>query len=124
MNVFDWMNALACAILLVMIWPVARAMHNRGFWAQRLGLWALAVSLGLQVCSPFFDDGFIPDATPLGAVFMAILAIVAIRHRYQVMAVVRLAVGEAAADSEHPLRRAEDLSESGLMAAHGRGVKP
>jgi len=121
MIVLDYMNAMACAVLLVLVWPVANAMHNRGFWLQRIGLWLIAFSLGLQVCAPFFD--FIPDATPLGSVFMTILAVVAVRHRHQVMAVVRLAVGEIAADSEHPMRRVEDLQTSQLMAVRGRGAQ-
>jgi hypothetical protein len=118
--IFEIINSVACIVLAVLTWPVANAMHNRKFWPQRFGLWVIVATLGLQAYGPFSDG--IPPANPIGAVFMAFLVGIVIRHRHQIMAAVRLAVGEVAAESEHPMRRMEDLETAGLVAVRGRGV--
>lgn len=120
--IFDLINSAACLALLVLTWPVANAMHHRGFWTQRIGLWIIVFALGIQACGPLFD--WVPPANPVSSIFMLMLAGVVIRQRNQIMAAVRLSVGEVAADSAHPMRRMEDLETLGLMTVRGRGVDP
>jgi hypothetical protein len=113
----DTLNSVACLVLMLLTFPVAKAMHHRGFWAQRIGLWIIVAMLAIEVCAPMWEG--MPRATWFQTVFNVMLAGVAYRARYQIMAAVRLTMGKDAVETKHPLRRAEDLEEVALVAVRG-----
>lgn len=117
----EFMNAAACAVLLFLTFPVAVAMHHSGYWPQRLAFVAVVVLLGLQVVAPVYS--WLPEPNWMQAVFNLILLSVVICARSQIMALVRITVGEAASKSTHSLRRAEDLSMAQYSRVHGKGTE-
>lgn len=101
----DATNAVICAMLLALTYPVAIVMRHTGLWLYRLVFVIIVLVLAAQVLSPVFD--FLPQATWLQAVLNAALLCMTILMRADIMAVARTALGPPGPDN-HPMRRRTD----------------
>lgn len=54
-ELIEYSNALACLLLLVASFPVARLMRAKGIWGYRLLLWALLVGFACQAMGPWIE---------------------------------------------------------------------
>jgi hypothetical protein len=117
----DLLNAAACLVLLVLMAPIAKAMHHSHYWGQRTAFTIFVVVLGLQVAGPIYD--WLPEANYLQTIFNLIGVAVVISARQQIMKIVRLTVGAPIVEG-HPLRRASDIEDGSQLArVRGRGTE-
>ncbi len=123
----DWINALACLVLLVLMAPIAKTFNHSRYWAQRIAFAVFVVVLVLEVAAALYD-GWLPKANYLQTLFNLISVAIAIKARHQIMNVVRRSVGTEVASTGYPLTRAadraKDIPESQLANVRGRGTGP
>lgn len=121
---FDWINAAACAVLLVLTFPIAVAMSHSGFWFQRILFAVVVAVLGLQAYGPLETDWLPPADWPQTLLNVSLMFIV-LTGRKHIMTVIRATLGDEPAD--HPVRRKADfkpprpLDESQMARARGAG---
>lgn len=104
----DYINALACAVLLVYAWPVSLAMRHRGMWANRCIMWAACVALALQAISPEWAS--VPRAEWPQALANIVLVIWVTIWRRELMAFVRCKFGDVPQRKNFGRRR-EDIEQ-------------
>jgi hypothetical protein len=100
-------NVAACAVMLVFAAVVAIEMPHRGMWGRRLTLWALSFSLAAEATLPW--TGILPAPTWPAALLHALLALVMLAWRQELLALLRSKLH--AADPPSPRRRKTDFGE-------------
>ena len=104
-ELIEYSNALACLLLLIAAFPVAKVMRSDGIWGYRLLLWALLVGLACQAMAPWIDFvAYVP--LPVAIVNWSAL-IGAIVWRREVMVFARCRFGQQPEKTPH--RRAADV---------------
>lgn len=119
----DLVNAFACSVMMLLLYPIAIVMHHAGYWPHRLALIAIGLIMALQTVAPAYGD-FLPDANVLQVVFNLVLAVVVVLSRREIMVIVRLTVGMPPEDPDstsHPMRRVSDIPAEMLSRVSGRG---
>lgn len=107
----DAVNVIACAVMLVFAAVVAIEMPHRGMWARRLTLWAVAVGLACQIAAPW-SGGALPPVTWASSMLHALLAVVMLAWRAELLALLRAKIGAVSPDlSPRQLRRTTDWAE-------------
>lgn len=115
---FDLLNALVCAAMLIFSFPVAAAMSHRGVWIFRLVFIVGVVMIGAQMASPIFD--FLPKASWLQAGFNLMILIAGLLSREEAMTLVRVKAGPQPAQDSF-IAKAQEL-ETGVLSRVVGGV--
>lgn len=102
----EYVNAVTCAVMLALCFPVSVAMNHRGLWLHRIVFAGVATALGAQVVAPWYE--WLPNPNWLQTVCNVVLICVIVLCRREAMQMVRMRIGHAPAT--HPMRRADDRS--------------
>jgi len=113
----DVMNAIACAIMLMLTLPIAVVMSHRGFWLERIVFSCIVLELAVETVGPFSD--FVPPANWLQTISNLVVLCIALLWRREAMMIVRWRVGPVEEEQNHPTRRASDLSMHNASHASG-----
>lgn len=118
----DWINALACFVLMLLTAPIAVVMRNDGNWPHRLTLAFVLVLFGLQAVQPISSE-WISEPTRIQMLFNVVLLCVVISARSELMALVRLTVGKPPEAAQNKHRRVSDITAAQMAQVHGKGIE-
>ncbi len=114
----DYLNTIACVLLLLYALPVSSIMVHRGQWLSRRGMWRACGALMVQASGPEWLE--VPRAPwPQALLNWVIVARVTIWRR-ELMAFVRCKFGPPPKPSDHPNlgRRHDDIERLGHNDLH------
>jgi hypothetical protein len=118
----DWLNGIACLVLMGLMAPIAKTFNHHRYWGQRIAFTAIVILLGLQVAAPIFEYWFLPEANYLQTLFNLIAIGVVLTAKKEIMQAVRSSVGTPLGP-ESWIRRASDKSPRDMDNRHLAGIR-
>lgn len=101
----EWLNAVACVILLALLWPVAFIVHS---WRATILMIPVTVAVGLQAVNPL--SRWLGEVVWTQTCVNVALAVVVLIFRRELWAMVRYKVGHRS--DSHLHRRADDVKRA------------